>query len=452
MNASNSRHTSPQAPPASTPSGGKGAQRPSAGETLVSRRGFLYGAIGVGAAAAVGVGAAAYMATSASSGEDVPTLKVPNDALVSLADLDVLENPDFKVQLLATHDLPYGTLVWANDGALAACLLPTETGSPLTQVGILWFGTGEVSTVLEKAVGSTEHYEVYDVRANSNGIVWTEADVLEGSWRIYSAKMENNVLGQPALMEEGGSESDTPTLAVAGDQAFWQVLPKAPATRENVSRLMQASFGSSSVSCALEAPRRMGTPVYGGEDGVTVTPRLDSPTVYYQLTHIDAKSGSVTDTLTLPQGMTPLEAGYGQHGFMFSFSNIYNYGDGISNLGTYTPYTKPAGDYDSVKWFGFARTPSAAPAWCNDLLIVKSSYSVCGVDLSEGSYFAIDVDNGADTYGDYLASTGTRDTFVTFANIDHQPVGEPAVKACRVKVWGIADPAAVGTPEGEIVA
>ena len=93
------------------------------------------------------------------------------------------------------------------------------------------------------------------------------------------------------------------------------------------------------------------------------------------------------------------------------------------------------GDYDNAKWFGFARTPTAPPAWCKDLFIVKSSYSVCAVDLKAGQYYAFDVDNGADSYGEYLASTGTHDSFVTYTNIDYSPVGSDPVKTCRVKVW-----------------
>ena len=45
------------------------------------------------------------------------------------------------------------------------------------------------------------------------------------------------------------------------------------------------------------------------------------------------------------------------------------------------------------------------------------------------------VDDGADNYGEYLASTGVNETFVTFANIDYKPINGSPVKECRVKVW-----------------
>ena len=403
-------------------------------QVLVTRRRFLYGAIGVGAVAVVGVGAA--VAGAHSDDNEITYLEAPDDALTPLTDLEVLDSPDGMVSQIGEFDLPYGTLVWANDDQVAACLLPTETGKPLTQIGILSLGSGALTTVLEEAVGSKEGFEVYDVRATSKGAIWTEADVLEGTWRVYSALLSNGTLVNPVKLEEGDATYDTPTIAAVGDKALWQVLPKLPNDQGLTSRLMKATIGTPSATTVLENARRMGTPLYAAEDSVVITPRVDSSSIYYQLSNVKVSSGEVDDTLTLPGAMHPLEAGYGRNGFMFSFSDIYNYGGAIKNMGTYTPMEKPQnGDYDNAKWFGFARTPTAPPVWCKDLFIVKSSYSVCAVDLKAGQYYAFDVDNGADSYGEYLASTGTHDTFVTYTNIDYSPVGSDPVKTCRVKVW-----------------
>ncbi len=408
----------------------------SGNQTILSRRGFLYGAVGVGALAAVGIGATIANSLPDAGDPSVEHLNVPENALTSLGELDVIEDPDDAVQLLRRFELPYGSLVWVNDDDVAACLLPTETGSPLAMIGILQLGNGTLNTVLQKAVGADERFEIYDVRATAEGMIWTEANVLEGAWRIYAAPLSGATPGAATLLEEGGESYETPTLAAIGNRAFWQVLPKLPNDQGLPSRLMAATFGKNDTACILESQRRMGTPPYAAQDSIVVTPRADSSSIYYQLTNISAETGEVLDQLTLPHAMLPLEAGYGRNGFMFSFPDIYDYGGGISNLGTYTPLSKPDdGNYDSARWFGFNRTPTAPPAWCGNLLIVKSSYSVCGVDLDANSYFAIDVDDGADTYGDYLASSGTHDTFVTYANIDHTPVEGDAKHVCRVKVW-----------------
>lgn len=418
-------------------------------QLVMSRRAFLYGTAAAGATAAIALGLTGCDALT--GGEEISYLKVPESSLVTLNDFEALDSPAQSIHLVNTFEVPYGTLIWANDDEVAACLLPTSTGSPLTKVGLLFLGSGTLATVLERAVGAVEHFEIYDVRATMEGIVWTEANVLQGIWRVYTAKIsEGAIQGEPQLMEEGDSTYETPMLAVTAKRAYWQVVPKAPNDAGLTSRLMAASFGLGGATCVYENARRIGTPPYSSPESVTIAPRIDASTTYYQLTNIDGTSDAVVDTLTLPGGMTPLETGYGKTGFMFSFANIYDYGEGISNLGTYTPVRMPAsGDYSSAQWFSFARTPTAAPAWCGNLLIVKSSYSVCGVDLDKSTYFAIDVDNGADDYGEYLASSGIHDTFVTYANIDHRPIGSAAIHACRVKVWALGPGAVAAEGQGE---
>ena len=426
-------------------SGTHASHAPANGQLLITRRHFLYGAIGVGAVAAIGAGAFALNAThddggpSASvsgGGGNVVALDVPESALVTLNDFEALEEPSSRIDLIGSYDLKYGTLIWVNDDDVAACLLPTEKGSPLAQIGLLHLGSGNLAKVRTKAVGSKERFEIYDVRATSYGLIWTEANVLGGMWRVYAAKLSSDDMGEPQLLEEGDTTYDTPMLAVSGQRAFWQVQPKTPNDAGLTTRLMGVTFGNDDIACVFESARRAATPPYGGDNTIVISPRIDKPSVFYQLTAINAETGEIIDRMTMPQSMRPLEAGYGPTGFMFSLPDIYDNGTAISNLGTYTPRSMPEdGDYCAAQWFGFARTPTAAPAWCDDLLIVKSSYSVCGVDLAAGNYFAIDVDNGTDNYGDYLASSGNHPTFVTYSNIDHQPVNEKAIHACRVKIW-----------------
>lgn len=414
-------------------SGGNGGKGRSNAQVLLSRRGFLYGAIGVGAAAVIG--GVAY-STSQQEDDSVEVLTVPSSAVSTQNDFASLDDYESSATEMGSYDLTYGTLVWANSDSVAACLLPTDTGSPLAQIGLLALGTGTLTTALEQAVSTSEGFEIYDVRATESGAIWTEANVLENRWRIYAARTSSNSITQPLLVDEGDGTYETPTLAAVGDYAFWQVLPKS-STSDLQSRLKRVRFGSQDAEDIYVNKRRMATAPYSAEDAVVITPRIDSSTVYYQLVKIDAQTGEVEQTVTLPHSMTPLEAGWGDNGFMFSFENIYSYGDGISNLGTYTPMTNPNGDYNNASWFNFVRTPSAAPCWCDGIFIVKSSYSVCGVDMDNRNYFAIEVDNGADDYGEYLATTGSHSLFVTYTNIDYAPVDSEAVKACRVKVWQV---------------
>ena len=404
-------------------------------ELVVTRRHLLYGAIGVGAVAAASTAAAALGVFGQQ--EDLDILSVPAASVTSSDALSEVEL-DSRFGLVGNFELPYGTLVWCNDDAVAACLIPGEAAKPLTQIQLLFLGNGVATTIVEQAVGQDEGFEIYDVRATSEGVIWTEADILEGSWRIYTAALsEGGALLEPALVDQGNSDWETPTLAMVGNYAFWQVMPNtAGNATSSGSALKKARAGSTDVEVPYVSNGRMATAPCPTRDGVVITPRTDTSTVHYQLTYLDARTNDVLDTLILPQSMKPLEASYGRTGFMFCFEGIYDYGDGIANLGTYVPMRAATGSgYSNVPWFRWSRTPLCAPCWCDDYLVVKSTQSVCGIGLESLSYAAIDVETGSDDYGDFLASTGQSSYLVTFANVDSHPINEEAEQYCRVRVY-----------------
>ena len=332
--------------------------RPPEGGTLLTRRRFLYGAAAVGAAGILAAGGAA-IANVVGDGEgnsgDVPTLTVPGNAVTTLS----ADSENFSqtaddaplVQNAGAYDLPFGTLLWSSNDVNAACLIPTSGANPLTTVGIMNLSTGGVTTVLEQARDQAAGFDIYDVRCSQTGMVWTEANILQGVWRVWAAPLSvDGALGSPIQLDEGDSAWETPSIAAAGDAAFWQCLPKANGVAATAnSCVKRAAFGSSEVGTVYESEGRMATPLYALADAVVCTPRAATSGTYYQLTCLDAASGTVTDQVTLPASMRPLEAGYGPTGFSFCFEAAYNYGDGIAGVGTYTPLSEGTSfDYEGT--------------------------------------------------------------------------------------------------------
>lgn len=445
--ASNAARGSSNGSPTARSTGGGDGMRiptPNGGEILLTRRHFLYGALGAGALAAIGGGASVIIEqTKHDPDDDIVVLEVPESAVMASgseafeATYTLAEDPATLMSLAGSFELPYGTLVWASDDSIAACLVPTDQGTPLTQVALLSLGSGAYPIVLEQAVGSDLGFEIYDVRATSSTLVWTEADILDGVWRVYTARHDGGSIGTPALVEEGDENWEMPTIAAVGTHAFWQVLPKLDGEKKaEPSLLKRATAGASDVETVWTSNGRMASAPYATEDAVIITPRAATTSIHYQLTCLDASSGEVRDTMVLPTSMKPLEAGYGDKGFMFSFDAGYSYGDGIASLGTYTPASPVTdGDYSSAPWFRFSRNPTAAPAWCGPFFMVKATKQVVGINFDTNEYFQLDVKDGSDKYGDYLASTGTRNAVVTFANVDDKPLGGEAKKYCLVRVW-----------------
>ena len=233
------------------------------GERTLTRRQLLIGAAGLGALLAVGAGAQA-ITKSKEAANAVETLEVPADAVTLLSsDTYSAVEGDAPLAAAGEYKLPYGTLVWANCDSYAACLLPTEGSTPLTQAGIITLADGSVNTVLPQPASGERGFDIYDVRCDERGMVWVEANCLTGEWRIYQATHSGASLGAPVLAESGTADYDVPFIAAAGGRAFWQVIPdKSGAAANEASLLKSAAFGSSDVREDWRSNGRMGTPIY----------------------------------------------------------------------------------------------------------------------------------------------------------------------------------------------
>ena len=162
-------------------------------EVLLTRRNLLIGAAAVGGIAAIGGGVSlASSALEGNSTEQISYISVPENTVEQQADYTLIENYSDYVQLTGSFSLPYGTLVWADNDTVAACLNPTEQASPLNTVSLLYLSSGNTATVLDAAQGSEEGFEILDARCSENGLVWTESNPYQSRWRVYTA---------PSLME-----------------------------------------------------------------------------------------------------------------------------------------------------------------------------------------------------------------------------------------------------------
>lgn len=401
------------APSAPTLQGG------AAGGAVMTRRNLLIGA-GAIAGLAVAGGGISYAMNAMDQGSEttIEHIAVPADAVVDQGSYTLVKATDH-VKLAGSYKLPYGTLVWADNDTLAACLVPTEKASPLTTVSVLNLSSGNTTTILKKAQGSDEGFEILDVRCSEKGLIWTEANAYTSAWRVYTAKLSDGSASKITKVDEADSAWCIPSLAAVDDSAFWQVSPKADGTAAKSQSALKASrFGSDAVEVPWTTKHAFATRLVAADDGVVIAPRAESTTTYYQITKIAASDRSTVDQMTLPSSMTPNFVSYGRSGFSFGFSSIYNYGDGIANLGTYTPRAAATPfQYNGLQWFRFSRTPLASPCWSGQWFVVKSTTSLCGIHFSSGSYFTLSIPSGTDDYGEHLVSSGTRSSFVGLSQI-----------------------------------
>lgn len=426
-------------------------QRDSNGKILISRRNVIFGAIGAGVllAGASGIKYVADKVNNSISGVD--TLEVAKNQIINSEDFNKIDDPKYKVS--RNIQLPYGTLAWSNSSNYVTCLVPTKVAKPLAEVILVSISTGNQIKLIDESVGQKDGFEIYDVRSTDSGIIWTEVNILQGEWKIYCSELNNNMTVSPVLVDNGNSDWETPTIAASENTAYWQVLPQqdGPSSKLN-SSLHKISFSKLNVSDSsytknlsnntdikdcptviYTSNSRMATPVNIYKGKAVITPRAESKGVFYQLTYLDT-NGNVEDKICLQQNMKPMEVGYGNNGFVFSFDAIYNYGEGISNLGTYTPIQKST-NYNNSKWLNFSRNPTSAPAWCDNYFIIRSTMAICVLDLEQHNYWVLDRPNASDDYGDYLACSGDVSAIVSYANIHDQPVSGEEKKYCSLRIW-----------------
>ncbi|MBO4365469.1 MAG: hypothetical protein J5804_04160, partial [Eggerthellaceae bacterium] len=128
------------------------------------------------------------LAGGGSNDSNSESINVPERAVFNLDDCSEVSLDDCFTQI-GEYELPFGTLMWTSNDNVAACLIPTDQASPLTQVTVLLLESGNYFTVLEQAIGTAEGFVVFDARANEQGIVWTEANVMAKTWRILCAPL-----------------------------------------------------------------------------------------------------------------------------------------------------------------------------------------------------------------------------------------------------------------------
>lgn len=386
---------------------------------LITRRKLFIGAAAIGGVALVGGGASAALGQL---GEDdnatVDCISVGEGDVEALGDYTQTENYTDCVKLSGSFKLTYGTLVWADNDTVAACLCPTDSASPLATVSLLYLSSGNTATVLKAAQGADDGFEIIDVRCSENGLIWTESNAYDSTWRVYTARIGNGSAEGIVQVDEGDANWSIPSLAAVNNSAFWQITPSTSGEAASEDSVLKAAtFGSGNAQVVYTSRKPFATRVGASTDGVVITPRVESTSTYYRLAKITASNYQTSDEMVLPSTMTPDVVGHGSTGFAFGFTSIYNYGGGIANLGTYTPRTDPHGNYNGQQWFRFSRSPITAPCWCGKYFVVKSTTALCGVDLENKSYFAIDTVSGSDDYGEHLVSSGECERIVGLSQI-----------------------------------
>ena len=184
------------------------------------------------------------------------------------------------------------------------------------------------------------------------------------------------------------------------------------------------SVGDSDSEEIWESPGRFATHPRVCDNVLTISPRVRADEgTYYGMTAVDLSDSNFRqiDQLVLPAGVRPFEAVYMGSSFAFAIEASYSGSGILGNMGTFIG--REGGPYVYV-----AREPAACPAGKGTRYLIKTRAPHCMIDTDAQTYAVLACPDRTLDYGDYPASEGTCDLFVTYATTkDTQGIPESVV-------------------------
>lgn len=421
------------------------------GPSVLTRRQFAAAAAATLAASALGASRA--LATDASAaGDDADGQAVSaevdaeadataSDASEDAADsgydnaIDILSTYEDATDTLSfdpvvTFELPLGSVVYSDCDTRAAVIQANDTARPLTLIGCLDYSVGTYTIVLDHAL-TGEDYAPSECHLTERVIAWVEMNNATDEWALYAAPFDGTpITSVEDVVQLGSGDADwlPPQFAVWENRVVWQVMPDpyGPHVTDDSHAYLWRRGSDSGTLVWTSSGRFACAPAIN--DGVlTIAPRVNnSEGVYYGLTAIDLEDDlRQLDQLVLPVSVRPFIATHIGDDFAFSVEANYGYGGLLGTMGYFIgPSEGP--------FLNLTREPSAQIGYVGDYYVLRSQLLYFLVDVRARRFGRIlSVSNCVD-YGDYPASSGTSQLFVTYAAVKDESTGIPTKVLVRL--------------------
>lgn len=395
--------------------------------------GFSRRSLVKGAAAATAALGALSLAGCGSGDDDA---KVTGEPQVITDDSKIVnvteeyENVDNALSAQFAWDVPLGTVPFHTEGAWAALLEAPSSARSVNTLGIISLASGQRNTLIpEPTQGGA--YGFHDVRCSETVYAWIEMNYASGEWMLLARELGNGALiGDAVELEHGDADWEPARFTVSGGDVIWQKMPLASGSkRAEFSHCYRWAFGDAKAKDLYESPGRFATWPRVSDGHLTIAPRVNTEEgAFYGITALDLSNGKMVDQLVMPQNVSPFEAVYMNGTFAFSVEANYGYGGSLGNMGTFI-------GREGGPFVYLSREPLACVAGKGARYLIKARSSHFVVDTDARTYAILPAPDKAIDYGDYPASEGETDRFVTYATVRGED-GLPA--AVQVRVFPLA--------------
>lgn len=390
----------------------------------VTRRTFVAGSAAATAAAAAALelaGCSSSTTTHETTGE--PQVITDESKIVDV--LSDYESADANLEAQASWDLPLGTVPTHCGGSWAALLMAPASAKAVNTLGALSLSSGSVTTLVSEATNGSA-YGFHDVRCADGAFGWVEMNYGTGDWALVAQPFSAGQLtGSAVQLDAGNADWEPPRLTASGSSIIWQKMPFASGSkRAERSHCYRWTAGDDAGENLIESAGRFATFPRVSNGVLTVAPRVNADEgVYYGLTAISLSDGSTVDQLVMPQTISPFEAVYMDNTFAFSVEANYSSGGSLGKMGTFIG--REGGPYVYL-----SREPLACVAGKGTRYFVKAQSSHFLLDTEAQTYAVLTAPDKTLEYGDYPASEGIVDQFVTYATV-RDDTGLPSLVRVR---------------------
>lgn len=390
----------------------------------ITRRGFVLGGAAAGAATLL-AGCSSKTGTSDDAAGEPQVIK-DDSKIVSIT--DEYEAVDIDLEPTASWALPLGTLLYYCDGDVSAAMMAPASAQHANTLGVLSLSDGSLTTLVEDPVEGTG-YAFYDVRATDNVFAWIEMNYANSAWKLYAQGLSGvSRTGDAVELDRGGKDYDPPLFTAYGSSVIWYKMPASGGSKTSSdSYCYRQSLDESKPETVWKSTGRFASAPRVSDGILTITPRVrNDEGVYYGMTAIDLVDGNNTKRaqLVLPSSVSPFEAVYMGDRFVFSIEATYSGVGSLGNMGTYI-------GNEGGPYLFLSREPLACAAGKKNKFLVKVQSSHFLIDTSAKTYGSLLSPDRALEYGDYPATAGKSDTFLTYATVRNSQ-GVPETVAARL--------------------
>ena len=382
------------------------------GDKGITRRGFVLGGVVASAGTAAALAGCSSKTGSSDDAAGEPQVVKDDSKIVSVFD-EYEAVDDIKMDAASTWTLPLGTILAYSEGDYAAAMLAPASAKHANTLGVLSLGDGSLTTLIEEPkMGASCGF--YEMRSTDSVFAWVEMDYAASKWTLWAQALSaGSLTGSAQKLDHGGADYDPPLFTVTGASTIWYKMPSTTGKKTSEdSFCCMVELGGRTETIWKSTGRFACAPRVS--DGIlTITPRVrNDEGVYYGMTAIDLTDGNLTRRaqLVLPTSVSPFEVVYMGDKFVFSIEASY---DGVGSLGNMGTYIGTEGG----PYVYLSREPLACAAGKGSRYLVKSQASHFLINTRAKTYGTLLSPDRALDFGDYPASAGTVDSFVTYATV-----------------------------------